>query len=104
MLTLDMESLAFVAAMAAVLVVLHVVVAAYLYRVALSGDGLEALRDAEDAESASPAAARADAGRDTIPCPVCGAPNDPTYRFCRRCVADLSGTGRAGEVAGRLGT
>ena len=26
----------------------------------------------------------------TIECSECGAPNDPEYRFCRRCVADLS--------------
>ncbi len=29
-------------------------------------------------------------------CPVCGVPNDPGFRFCRRCVSELSGGGRAG--------
>ena len=29
----------------------------------------------------------------TVQCPICGTPNDPQFRFCRRCVSELSGSG-----------
>jgi predicted amidophosphoribosyltransferase len=36
---------------------------------------------------------------DRIACPTCGAPNDPSYRFCRRCISDLSGSSAANAAA-----
>jgi hypothetical protein len=101
-----MESLAFVAGMAALLAVLHVAVAAYLYRAAMSGEGLEALRDAEESGVPRSSADGLDADGEAVGCPVCGTPNDPSYQFCRHCVADLSGGGSpgGGPVADRLGS
>ena len=102
-----MESLAFVVAVAVLLVVLHVVVAAYVYRVTHTrGGGLlerEASADERAVRSAEDPSEVPDA---SVTCPTCGAPNDPNYQFCRRCVADLSGKQRApAEVAaGRLGS
>ena len=102
-----MESLALVALLAALLVVLHVAVAAYLYRVTLSADGRRSDGDPRaDQRATSPADRRFDDGDETTACPTCGAPNDPSYQFCRRCVADLTGArGTAdGVAAGRLGS
>jgi hypothetical protein len=101
-----MESLAFVAGLAALLAALHVAVAAYLYRAATSGEGLEALREAGESGLPSPNDDGLDVDGETVGCPVCGTPNDPSYRFCRHCVADLSGSGSpgGGAVAGRLGS
>jgi len=97
-----MESLAFVALVAALLVGLHAVVAAYLYRVALSGEP----RPAEDAGPDRRAEATDAGADDALRCPVCGIINDQTYRFCRHCVADLTGQKAAdGAVStGRLGS
>ena len=102
-----MDSLVFVAGTAVLLVALHVAVAAYLYRVALSRDDPASDAAATDDERAVPPGdGRADPADGTVPCPTCGTPNDPGYKFCRRCVADLSGkqptTG--GAAAGRLGS
>lgn len=102
-----MESLAFIAAVAALLVVLHVVVAGYVYRVAHSGDGRLFAREASSDERAVQSTeGTLDERDDSVSCPTCGAPNDPSYRFCRRCVADLSGKQRASAefAAGRLGS
>lgn len=101
-----MESLAFVAAVALV-VVLHVVVAAYVYRVAQPGEGQLFEREASSDERAVPPLDDTlETPDDSVSCPTCGAPNDPSYRFCRRCVADLSGKQRASAevAAGRLGS
>lgn len=38
-----------------------------------------------DSTTADPAAETS-----SIECSVCGAENDPEYRYCRRCIADLS--------------
>jgi hypothetical protein len=35
-----------------------------------------------------------------LTCPQCGARNDPSYRFCRICVADLPGSAGHGEPGG----
>ncbi|MFC6905258.1 DUF7577 domain-containing protein [Halalkalicoccus tibetensis] len=35
--------------------------------------------------------AEATDGREAVSCNECGAENDPEYRYCRDCVADLSG-------------
>lgn len=102
-----MDSLVFVAATAVLLVALHVAVAAYLYRVALGRDGAGSdAAAADDERPPSPGGRRADPGDGRIPCPTCGTPNDPQYRYCRRCVADLSGKQptNGGVAAGRLGS
>lgn len=102
-----MESLAFVAAVAVLLVVLHAVVAAYVYRVANSGDGKLFEREASpDQRAVRPTAEPSEVPDDSVSCPTCGVPNDPSYRFCRLCVADLSGKQRASAevAAGRLGS
>jgi hypothetical protein len=33
----------------------------------------------------------------TVACPACGTPNDPEYRFCRACVAELTASGVVGD-------
>ena len=102
-----MESLAFVAAVALLLVVLHAVVAAYVYRVAHSGDGRLLEREASpDQRAVQRTDEPPEVPDDSVSCPTCGAPNDPSYQFCRRCVADLSGKQRASAevAAGRLGS
>ena len=107
MFTLHMESLALVVLLALLLVVLHVAVAAYLYRTALSVDDRRADGEPTAEERATPPAdSRPDDADETTACPTCGAPNDPSYRYCRRCVADLSGTRSTanGVAAGRLGS
>lgn len=102
-----MDSLVFVAGTAVLLVALHVAVAAYLYRVALGRDdpGGDAAVT-EDEPPVPPVEKGADLGEGAVPCPTCGTANDPGYRYCRRCVADLSGKQRTdGSIAaGRLGS
>lgn len=39
-------------------------------------------------------------GAGTLVCPQCGAGNDPGYRFCRLCVADLPGSAGHDEPGG----
>lgn len=102
-----MDSLVFVAGTAVLLVALHVAIAAYLYRVALGRDGPGSDAAAtEDERPVLPTDRRAASTDDTVSCPTCGAPNDPGYRFCRRCVADLSGRQptNGSFAAGRLGS
>lgn len=86
MFTVPMEGLLPVAAAAVLFVLLHVAVAAYLYRASVPGRR-------ESASESVPAQDRVDrAGgpdQERVSCPTCGVPNDPSYRFCRRCVADL---------------
>lgn len=43
-----------------------------------------------DSQGLAPAAPD-DGDRDAVQCSECGAENDPGYRYCRDCVADLSG-------------
>jgi hypothetical protein len=96
-----MEELATAGAIAALLVGIHAVFAVFLYRV-LSSErdnteaSPEAVRMGSTAAEDPPAVdARPDSGRGgerpAVPCPVCGTPNDPSFRFCRQCVSDLSG-------------
>jgi hypothetical protein len=40
---------------------------------------------------------RPDGGDAVVECGDCGAENDTNYRYCRRCVADLSGGGVPGH-------
>jgi hypothetical protein len=114
-----MDSLAFVVGVAVVLLALHAVVVAYLYRAALPGD-----REAGDTEASTDGRATYPTDRwlqssegteettsstgddDALQCPTCGSDNDPGYQFCRNCVADLSGSNRTpvSDGAGRLGS
>ncbi len=104
-----MEELLPLAAAGTLFVLLHVAVAAYLYRAAAAGEADPAseyvpARDGDERTVANRAGGAAD---DRVPCPTCGVPNDPSYRFCRRCVADLqrsvtSATGSDGRK--RLGS
>lgn len=80
-------------AAATLFVLLHVAIAAYLYRAA-SPDGGEAGSEYLPADDVEPQPAGSTDER--IPCPTCGTPNDPSYRFCRRCIADLSSSVTAG--------
>ncbi|MFW5963348.1 MAG: DUF7577 domain-containing protein [Natronomonas sp.] len=68
------------------LVAVHMSILLYLYReTAMDSSGQTAEPVAPDHERGP----RAE-GLDRTVCPTCGAPNDPTYRFCRRCISDLS--------------
>ena len=104
-----MEDLVWFAAAGVLFVLLHVAVAAYLYRAAASGDPDPAgeylpARDADERTVSNRAASGTD---DRVPCPSCGVPNDPRYRFCRRCVADLQASVTAatgGNGRKRLGS
>ena len=81
-----MEGLLALAGAAALLVLLHVAVAAYLYRAASTKQEASASEYIPDPDR-DRTAGDAD---DRVACPACGAPNDPSYQFCRRCVAELS--------------
>jgi hypothetical protein len=82
-------------------VVLHVVVAAYLYRRASAAEepvGPDGPRRPDPGQSSR---------EERIPCSVCGASNDPTYRFCWRCISDLTAAGTPGnrrDTGKRLGS
>lgn len=101
-----MDPLGWFVAVAVVLIVLHVGVAAYLYRSATadtptSADEYLPSRSADSRESV------AEADGNLVVCGDCGARNDPAYRFCRQCVADLtSGNGGHGGFGSteRLGS
>lgn len=143
---MDAGAYLWIAALAASMVVLHLLVVAYLYRTVggevrpdgdepaggpswslfgastdrsestVPADGEEssgmngpghARPDAEDTAGDPPRDAGADADAhveadELTPCPTCGTPNDPTYRFCRWCIADLSDTGTS--IGGAGGT
>ena len=97
-----MDDLLWLGAAAALFVLLHVAVAAYLYRSAADGPDHagEYIPAQADERPTSPADER-------VPCPTCGVPNDPSYRFCRRCVADLSAglsSSAGGDGGKRLGS
>lgn len=114
-----MDSLAFVASVAIVLVALHAVVAAYLYRAALPGDrGRDDRDESTDRRATYPTdrwleatdgaheATGSSETDETRQCHTCGSANEPGYQFCRNCVADLSGSERTpvSDGAGRLGS
>ena len=97
-----MDDLLWLGAAAALFVLLHVAVAAYLYRSAADGPDHagEYIPEQADERPTGPADER-------VPCPTCGVPNDPSYRFCRRCVADLSAglsPSAGGDGGKRLGS
>lgn len=95
MFTLHMDSVLWFAAAAAVLIAVHLGIAAYLYRTAMDADGLggEPEQRASRNRKETGGGAGKTAGDGHVSCPTCGTPNDPGYQFCRRCVADMSGNG-----------
>ncbi len=90
-----MDDLLWLGAAAGLFVLLHVAVAAYLYRSA-AADGPDRAGEYIPAEVDERSADPAD---ERVRCPTCGAPNDPSYQFCRRCVADLSAGGASSAAA-----
>jgi len=91
MFTRLMEELRWFAAAGILFVLLHVAVATYLYRAATSTapETLSDVATGSDGDERTVANRTAGSPEDRVPCPTCGVPNDPSYRFCRRCVADL---------------
>lgn len=99
MFTLNMDGIAWLAALAAVGVVVHLALAALLYRSASSLEGRWGRGTGEHSNVAAERPTRPLQTVDAhVTCPACGAPNDPFYRFCRGCVSDLS---RAKNGGGR---
>lgn len=102
------ELLPFVAA-GLLFVLLHVAVAVYLYRAAASGESRatpegDPRRDGDERTLAN---RTGESSGDRVACPTCGVPNDPRFRFCRRCVADLQSsvsTATGGDGRKRLGS
>jgi hypothetical protein len=84
----------------AMLIAVHMGILIYLYRATVPDSGG---RRTDAVEQDRPQ--RTD-GPDPAVCPACGAPNDPAYRFCRRCVSDLSAgkTAVGGDGPERLGS
>lgn len=100
-----MDPLVWIAVIAGLLVVIHLAVAVYLYQTATAADGPIRSRAESDRAGETPGQST-DAAERRVACPACGTPNDPSYRFCRRCVADLSSDGPLAddsESSGRLG-
>ncbi|QLD86999.1 zinc ribbon domain-containing protein [Natronomonas halophila] len=95
-----MEQFVWLVALAALLFGLHAAVVVYLYRRATDStdamDLLETHTQQDDRPSVEESAGRDD---ERIACPTCGTPNDPSYRFCRRCISDLSGGSAANAAA-----
>ena len=88
-----MEGLLALAGAAALLVLVHVAVAAYLYRATSTKQEAPASEYIPDRDRT------AGDTDDRVACPACGAPNDPSYRFCRRCISDLSSGVAASSAA-----
>jgi hypothetical protein len=99
-----MDELAVTAAIVLVVFAVHAVFAVYLYRSLIGAESSgtedagvrESLPDlgrrdrGADAAASQPADPVEDASERTVSCPTCGARNAPEFRFCRRCVSDLS--------------
>lgn len=106
-----------IVALTVLLFAFHVLVIAYLYRSISArrdgeradGDGSSEFdrfgRSDDDGVRAFESRTEDPSVSGSISCPVCGAPNDPTFQFCRRCVSDLSeGSARRGDrFAGQPG-
>jgi hypothetical protein len=93
----------------AVLFTVNVAVSYWLYRrlrgpaagSPLGPDGdLFGAVSSSDEVTESAAAPTETTGTVGVACPACGTPNDPEYRFCRACVAELAASGVAGGGAG----
>ena len=99
---MGMEDLVTLGAVGLLLLGVHAIFAVYLYRSLLAGrDRPERLDDtvARGESGGEPDAAVAEflfpeepnaSEPSMLRCPACGAPNDPSFRFCRRCVSDLT--------------
>lgn len=70
----------------AVVIGLHVLTLLYAYRRHGEPTSTVTPSDVESSPSTG-----TESTSDAIACVHCGAMNDPDYRFCRGCVADLSG-------------
>jgi hypothetical protein len=95
-----MEDLLWFAAAGILFVLLHVAVATCLYRVAgaTDADPVGEYLPASDGDERTVANRPDGDSEDRVPCPTCGVPNDPSFRFCRRCVADLKQSVTASTV------
>lgn len=82
---LEMNTLVWLLLGVAGLVAVHMGILLYLYRSATDSSTRSA--DAVDTDREHRPHVEQP---DTMVCPACGAPNDPAYRFCRRCISDLS--------------
>lgn len=92
------------AAVALTVLALHIAFTAYVFRTVTGRWPLQSTPGGDAGDEADPGrgernpdtgdsnrgASDANAGGETIPCPICGTPNDPAFRFCRRCVSDLT--------------
>lgn len=98
MFTLTMEGLLTVGVIAVLFVGVHLAFAIYLYRSLSTGqdspsaDGLKSGIETTVGDNSRPSNSHED--RQTVPCPTCGASNDPSFQFCRRCVTHLSDRSR----------
>lgn len=91
-----MQELVTVGVIAALFVGIHLAFAVYLYRTL--SDRQQGGSATDRLESGAETPPMGDEGlsssvrddRQTVPCPACGAPNDPSFQFCRRCITHLS--------------
>lgn len=96
MFTLHMDKLVTIAVILAIALGFHALFALYFYRQYLADDdsGDRPLGELDDVGSVAEPSEMASNGkaeeRSGIPCPGCGTPNDPSFQFCYRCIADLS--------------
>ncbi len=101
-----MDQLTATALILAIALGFHALFALYFYRRYLGdGDSKEGPPDELDdiGSATEPSKAASNGGseeRSEIPCPGCGTPNDPSFQFCCRCVADLSEKAPAREGFG----
>jgi hypothetical protein len=81
-----------------VLSLLHLLALAYAYR---NRPGAGRDGDASGRDAAAAGGPTDHVREEDVACPECGAVNARGYRFCRRCVADLSGGASALEQSTR---
>jgi hypothetical protein len=107
-----MDELAVTAAVVLVVFAIHGALAVYLYRSLLARESSTA--DGVDARESAPDIGRADRDEHaqgtpdvpderTVQCPTCGVWNAPEFRFCRRCVSDLSAATTPSGASGSTG-
>lgn len=102
MFTLGMEELVTLGVVGLILLGVHAIFAVYLYRSLIAerdrterfGDTFargESVSEPDFTASETSSSEEPNGGESsTLRCPSCGASNDPAFRFCRRCVSDLS--------------
>lgn len=84
----------------ALLFVFHLVIIVYLYRsISAKGtdenegerfDSFERISNSISSGDSSTPNERGEDFPGMVSCQVCGVPNDPSFRFCRHCVSELS--------------